>query len=203
MATEKIKSKLSSALNSENVIFFLKNVLNANGLGLSNSITVVNRFLYELIEGNDDIKIINKGNRKRVLNDMEIYNKKILVRTNSINGTNKFSFIAFPYKKEDNINYNEVLNTVNEKLDYYDYIFLIRITEEYREKKVRACYHYYLFPSKNFRIKGIEEMDIEKHKKKSSFSSAYWTLSAYNSFYFRYNEELLDSNDIYPPFVNC
>ena len=62
MTTEEIKSKLSLALNSKNAISFLKNSLNANGLGLTNSTPNVNRFLLELVYCNDDIKIIDKGN---------------------------------------------------------------------------------------------------------------------------------------------
>ena len=169
MLSYEIKSKLRSALNSKNVTSFLKNVLNDNGLGLSNSPSIVNRFLYELIENNDDIKIIDNGNRKKAINDIEIYNKKILVRTNSIRGVNKFSFKTFGYEKEDEIDCKKTLNEINEKLSCYDYIFLIRIAEEYEGKRIRACYHYYLFPSEIFRIKGIEEMNVEEYKKNHHF----------------------------------
>ena len=203
MTTEEIKSKLSLALNSKNAISFLKNSLNANGLGLTNSTPNVNRFLLELVYCNDDIKIIDKGNRKRFINDIEINNKKILVRTNSINGANKISFKGFAYEKEDNIDFKEMLKIINEELSYYDYIFLIRIAEEYKEKKIKVCYHYYLFSSESFIIKGIEEMDIAKYRKKTSYSSAYWSLGSFNNFYFKYNEELMNSSGIWPPFVNC
>ena len=57
MTTEEIKSKLSLALNSKNAISFLKNSLNANGLGLTNSTPNVNRFLWELVYCNDNIKL--------------------------------------------------------------------------------------------------------------------------------------------------
>ena len=203
MTTEEIKSKLSLALNSKNAISFLKNSLNANGLGLTNSTPNVNRFLLELVYCNDDIKIIDKGNRKRFINDIEINNKKILVRTNSINGANKISFKGFAYEKEDNIDCKEMLKIINEELSYYDYIFLIRIAEEYKEKKIKVCYHYYLFSSESFIIKGIEEMDIAKYRKRTSYSSAYWSLGSFNNFYFKYNEELMNSSGIWPPFVNC
>ena len=65
MASYKIRDKLSLILNSEKIILFLKNALNGNGLGLSNAPSNVNRFLYELIESDDDIEIIDKGNRKK------------------------------------------------------------------------------------------------------------------------------------------
>ena len=203
MTTEEIKNKLSLALNSKNTISFLKNNLNANGLGLSNSTPNVNRFLCELTEGNDDIKIIDKENKKKILNDIKIYDKKILVRTNSINGANKISFMGFAYEKEENIDCKEMLKIINEKLSHYDYIFLIRIAEEYKGKKIKVCYHYYLFSTESFFIKEIEEMDITKYKRKASYSSYYWSLGSFNNFYFKYNEELMNSSGIWPPFVNC
>ena len=138
MASYKIRDKLSLMLNSEKIILFLKNALNGNGLGLSNAPSNVNRFLYELIESDDDVEIIDKGNRKKLINDIEIYDKKILVRTNSVNGVNKFSFETFGYEKEDKINYKKTLNQINEKISYYDYIFLIRIDEEYEGKKNKS-----------------------------------------------------------------
>ena len=97
-----IKEKLSSALQSEKTIDFLKNTLNGNGFGLSNSPPNLNRFLSELTKSDEDIKIIEKGNRKRKNNDIEIYSKKILVRTASVNttGHNNISFKSFNTKKK-------------------------------------------------------------------------------------------------------
>ena len=126
-----------------------------------------------------------------------------MVRTNSVNGVNKFSFETFGYEKEDKINYKKTLNQINEKLSYYDYIFLIRIDEEYEGKKIKACYHYYLFPSKIFRIEGIEEMNIEEYRKKSSISTTYWSFQGYKNFYFKYTNELMILGDVCRPFINC
>ena len=134
MATQKIKEKLVSDLNSEKIIFFLKNTLNNNGFGLSNAPQNVNRFLDELTESNN-IKIIEKGNIKKVINDIEFYNKKILVRTSTTKYCNHICFDSFKYEREDKINFKEVMYKINRKLDFHDYIFLIRIDEEYKEKK--------------------------------------------------------------------
>ena len=92
---------------------------------------------------------------------------------------------------------------INEKLSYYDYIFLIRIEEEETKEKTKACYHYYFFPAKVFKIDEIETIDFNKYKKKSSLSSKYWTFSCFTDFYFKYDDELLDIFYLCDPFVNC
>ena len=200
---EVIKEKMSSSLNSDNTINFLLNILNGNGFGLSNSTVNLNRFLTELTKNNNNIKIINKGNRKRINNDVEIYNKKILVRTSAIGYVNNITFESFKYEREDEIDYVNVINTVNDKLDFYDYIFLIRIGEEYEEEKTKACYYYYLFPTKIFKIEGVEKMNFKNYKKKSSLSSKYWTFRSFNNFYLKYNKDLLNTYEICSPYNNC
>ena len=202
MATQKVKEKLGEELNSEKVVFFLKNVLNANGLGLSNSPQNVNRFLDE-IEESIDFRIIRKGRVKSLINDIKVYDKRILVRTNTIKSSKSIFFEAFKYEREDKINFKEVMQEVNRKLDYYDFIFLIRIDEEYEQKKVRSAYHYYLFPTETFKIKEIETINFDKHKCKASLSSKYWTFHGYKNFFLKYDTDLLALYDIYPPFVNC
>ena len=197
-----IKEKLSSALQSKETIIFLKNILNYNGFGLSNATPNLNRFLYELPKSDNDIEIIDRGNRKKINNDIKIYNKKILVRTSSISA-NHISFKFFKYEKEDEIDFGNVMNVVNEKLDFYDYIFLIRIEEDDNEKQIKACYYYYLFPTEIFKIKKVEKINFEKHKRKASLSSEYWTFRSFNSFYLKYNDELLSLYNISPPFINC
>ena len=72
-----------------------------------------------------------------------------------------------------------------------------------KEKKIKACYHYYLFPSKIFRIEGIEEMNIEEYRKKSSISATYWSFQGYKNFYFKYTNELMILGDVCRPFINC
>ena len=65
MASYKVKDKLKLTLNSEKIIFFLKNILNGNGFGLSNATPNLNRFLRELSESDNDIKIIDNENKKK------------------------------------------------------------------------------------------------------------------------------------------
>ena len=168
MAYWNIKEKLNSALNSENTISFLKNKLNDDGLGLSNSTPNLNRFLKELPKRDNNIKIINKGNRTRINNDIEILGKKILTRTNSVGNSKNITFESFKYEKEDKIDFKNTINVINEKLNFYDYIFLIRIEEEEdKDDKLKACYYYYLFPTENFKIKEVNKINFDNYKKKS------------------------------------
>ena len=199
-----IKEKLKLLLNTEKTIKFL-NDLNNFGLGLGNATPNLNRFLKELVKDDNEVEIINKGNRKKINNDIQIYNKKILVRTNSISFKNMFniSFETFRYEKEDDIGFCNVFNVINDKLDYYDYIFLIRIEEEDDEDKLKACYYYYLFPTEIFKISEIEKINFNKHRKRASLSSRYWTFRSYNSFYLKYNDELLRLYNIFPFYINC
>ena len=125
------------------------------------------------------------------------------MRTNSISTTNNISFETFKYEKEDEIDFGNVMNVINEKLDFYDYIFLIRIEEEDNEEQIKACYHYYLFPTEIFKIKRVEKINFDKHKRKASLSSEYWTFRSFNSFYLKYNDELLSLYNIYPSYINC
>ena len=202
------KEKLKLALNTERTINFLKNDLNNKGLGLANATPNLNRFLKELVRDNDNIKIINKGNRKKIINDIEIYNKKILIRTNSVcvNNTFKISFESFRYEREDNIDFTNVFNIVNNKIDYYNYIFLIRIEEEEdknNEYQLKACYHYYLFPTEIFKINNVEKINFDNHRRRASLSSEYWTFKSYNNFHLKYNNDLLMQYNIYPSHINC
>ena len=96
------------------------------------------------------IKIVEKN----FINNVIIDDKKILIRTNSI--SNKFiSFKKFKYKKHDHIDFSNLKEKINNDLDNFDYLFLIRIEEEYIEEfdELKVCYHYYLFPSEYLKIK--------------------------------------------------
>ena len=198
------KEKLKSALQSEKTINFLKNTLNGNGFGLSNSPPNLNRFLSELTKNDHDIKIIEKGNRKRENNDIEIYGKKILVRTASAEtkGHNNISFKSLKYEKEDKINFTNIMNIINDKLNQYQSIFFIRIEEKYIGDQILACYYYYLFPAEIFKIERVETINFDAHRKKSSLCSKYWIFLNYNFFYFKYNNKLLKTYSFCPCYIS-
>ena len=124
--------------------------------------------------------------------------KKNLLRINSI--SNKFiNFKNFKYEKEDQIDFTNLKEEINNELDNIDYLFLIRIEEEYNEEfdKLKVCYHYYLFPSKYFKIK-----EHFPFLNKTSFSGVRWIFKSYRDFCFKYDLDSLISFNICSPYIS-
>ena len=121
-----IKTRLKTILQSERTIEFL-NKLTDSGFSLSNSPQITNKFIKKVFQG-EDIIIENKHNRKKIINNIIIDNKKILLRTTSI--SNRFiNFKSFKYERQDQIDFSNLKEKINHDLDNFDYLFLIR-TEE-------------------------------------------------------------------------
>ena len=191
-----IKTRLKTILQSERTIKFL-NKLTDFGLSIGNSTQNTNKFIKEVFQG-EGIEIENKHNRKKITNNIIIDNKKILLRINSI--SNKFiNFKNFKYEKEDQIDFTNLKEEINNELDNIDYLFLIRIEEEYNEEfdKLKVCYHYYLFPSKYFKIK-----ENFPFLNKTSFSGVRWIFKSYRDFCFKYDLDSLISFNICSPYIS-
>ena len=191
-----IKERLKTILKSERTIEFL-NKLTDFGLSIGNSAQNTNKFIKEVFQG-EGIKIENKNNRKRFINNVTIDNKKIIIRTAST--TNKYiKFKTFKYEKQDEIDFSNLKENINNDLNNFNYLFLIRIEEDYNEEldELNVCYYYYLFPSKYFRIR--ENFPILN---RTSFSGVNWTLRNYNEFHFKYNSESLASFNICSPYIS-
>ena len=190
-----IKRRLKTILQSERTIKFLNDLTNF-GLSIGN-LQLNNKFIKEVFQG-EGIEIENKHNRKKFINNVIIDNKKILIRTNSI--TNKFiTFKSFKYEKEDQIDFTNLKEEINNDLDNFDYLFLIRIEEEYNEEfdELKVCYHYYLFSSKYFKIK-----ENFPFLNRTSFSGKRWLLKNFKDFCFKYDEESLISFNICYPYIS-
>ena len=190
-----IKTRLKTILQSEKTIEFL-NKLTDVGFSLGNS-QINNKFIKEAFQG-EGIEIENKHSRKKTINNVIIDDRKILIRTNSI--TNKeINFKYFSYKKHEQIDFFNLKEKINNDLDNFDYLFLIRIEEEYNEEfdELKTCYHYYLFPSKYFRIK-----ENFPFLNKTSFSGVRWIFRSYREFCFKYDLDSLISFNICPPYIS-
>ena len=190
-----IKTRLKTILQSERTIEFL-NKLTDFGFSLGNT-QITNKFIKEVFQG-EDIEIENKHSRKKITNNIIINNKKILLRTTSI--SNKFiNFKYFSYEKHDQIDFSNLKNKINHDLDNFDYLFLIRIEEEYNEEsdELKVCYHYYLFPSEHFKVK--ENFPFLNN---TSFSGHRWIFRSYREFCFKYNEDSLISFNICYPYIS-
>ena len=199
MATEQedtIKTRLKTILQSERTIEFL-NKLTDFGISLGNSSQITNKFIKEVFQG-EGIEIENKNNRKRFINNVIIDNKKIIIRTAS--ASNKYiKFKTFKYERQDEIDFSKLKENINHDLNNFNYLFLIRIEEDYNEEldELIACYYYYLFPSKYFKIK-----ENFPFLNRSSFSGVNWTLRNYNEFCFKYNLKSLISFNICSPYIS-
>ena len=191
-----IKTRLKTILQSERTIEFLDKLTNF-GLSIGNSTQNTNKFIKEVFQG-EGIEIENKHNRKKITNNIIIDNKKILLRINSI--SNKFiNFKAFKYEKQDQIDFSNLKNKINHDLDNLDYLFLIRIEEEYNEEfnELKVCYNYYLFPSEYFKVK-----ENFPFLNKTSFSGERWMLKNFKEFCFKYDLESLISFNICSPYIS-
>ena len=194
MATpyDTIKTRLKTILQSERTIKFLNDLTNF-GLSIGN-IQLNNKFINKVFQG-EGISIVDKNNRKKFSNDIIIDDKKILLRTISITN-NIISFKCFRHEKNDEIDFSNLKEKINNDLDNFDYLFLIRIEEVYNKELdiLKVCYNYYLFPSKYFRIK-----ENFPFLNKSSFSGKRWVFRSYREFCFKYNlEDLISFNICYP-----
>ena len=187
-----IKARLKTILQSERTIEFL-NKLTDFGITLGNSPQINNKFIKEVFQG-EGIEIENKHNRKKN-NNIIIDNKKILLRTTSI--TNKFiNYKHLKYEKQDQIDFSNLKKNINNELDNLDYLFFIRIEEDYNEEldELKVCYNYYLFPTEYFKIK-----ENFPFLNKTSFSGKRWILRNFKEFCFKYNlEDLILFNICYP-----
>ena len=192
-----IKTRLKTILQSERTIEFLDKLTNF-GISLSNAPQITNKFINEVFQG-EGIEIVNKHNKKRLVNNIIIDGKKILIRTNSITNKN-IKFKTLKYEKQDQIDFSNLKNKINHDLDNLDYLFLIRIEEEYNEEfnELKACYHYYLFPSEYFKIKENFPLFLNK----TSFSGVRWVLRNYSEFCFKYNIDSLISFNICSPYIS-
>ena len=191
-----IKTKLKTILQSERTIKFLDELTNF-GISLGNSSQITNKFIKEVFQG-EGIEIENKNKRKKITNNIIIDNKTILLRTTSI--SNRFiNFKNFKYEKQEQIDFSNLKNKINKDLDNFDYLFLIRTEEEYNEEfdELKTCYHYYLFPSKYFKIK--ENFPFLNN---SSIGGVRWLFRNCKDFYFKYDLESLISFNICSPYIS-
>ena len=196
-----IKEKLTTILNSEKAINFLNDLTNLT-LSLGNAPQNTNAFIDKVFM-DYDISKINKNTRKRLVNDIIINNKKILIRTASASSSFniiKFKKIKYNNDDEDEKDTNILKNKINEELNNFDYLFFIRVEDEYDEelKSLKVCYHYYLFPFDNFK----QKENLQLYNNKKSLCTYQWFYDSRNDLYFKYNLKSLILYEICQPYVS-
>ena len=191
-----IKTRLKTILKSERTIEFL-NKLTGFGISLGNSPQINNKFIKEVFQG-EGINIENKHNRKKINNNIIIDNKKILLRIVSLSNRS-INFKVLGYSRPEQVNFSNLKEKINNDLNTFDYLFLIRTEEEYNEEfdELKVCYNYYLFPSKYFRIK--EDFCFLN---RLSFSGKNWKLKNFKDFCFKYDVDSLISFNICYPYIS-
>ena len=214
----KIKERLLLILNSQKTYSYFKQCI--SNFPISGSLLILNLIIKKLFVKEKDITIISFKQKSKI-SHITIYNKKILIRLHNFHSQAK----KISFKNFSNINLNNedileyVFDEVNEELNRYDYIFLIR--EEYeeaylnREKKFKSVLHYYLIPTEIYKINEEEKKQkINQHKKRleryeetkvfnTFFSSESWDFFNFNNFNLKYNNSLLDKYNIGSPYINC
>ena len=196
-----IKERLTTILQSEKSINFLNDLTNLS-LSLGNAPQNTNAFIDKVFM-DYDISKINKDARKRFVNDIIINNKKILIRTASASSSFniiKFKKIKYNNDDEDKKDTNNFKDKINEELNNFNYLFFIRVEDEYDEelKNLKVCYHYYLFPFDNFKLKE----NLQLYNNKSSLCTYQWFYDSRNDLYFKYNLKSLILYEICPPYVS-
>ena len=167
---KKIKEKLKFILRSEKTTKFL-DASSSLKYVINNSVGNTNNFIDNVFgdEENIDIELTNSLCK---IDNIIIFDKRIMIRTLSFTTTN-FVFKSFKFRKEFDI--NEVLKDVKIKLNFFDYIFFIRIDRNMKNKPFKVLYNFHLIP--------ISFFNLNKN---------YWYIQANKQFCLLINSYVLD-----------
>ena len=174
-----IREKIESILKSENTINFL-NDFSRFGCVVSKSENV-NIFINNVFINDDDVRIESSNTHSKI-DDVNIYNKKINIKTLSSNcKSKKFLFKSFKFREGEQIDINYILDCVREKLNFYDYFFIIIIERNRKNQPFKVRYNYYLISAKIFNINNDFTKTISGYHGKS------WNLQNNKDFCFIIN----------------
>ena len=144
---KKIKEKLKFILRSEKTTKFL-DASSSLKYVINNSIGNTNNFIDNVFGGEENIDI-ELTNSLCKIDNIIISDKRIMIRTASFNTTN-FVFKSFKFRKEFDI--SEVLKDIKRKLNFFDYIFFIRIDRNKKNKPFKVLYNFHLIPISFFNL---------------------------------------------------
>ena len=144
---KKIKEKLKFILRSEKTTKFL-DASSSLKYVINNSVGNTNNFVDNVFGDEKDIGI-ELTNSLCKIDNIIIFDKRIMIRTASFTTTN-FVFKSFKFRKEFDI--NEVLRDVKTKLNFFDYIFFIRIDRNTKNKPFKVLYNFHLIPVSFFNL---------------------------------------------------
>ena len=139
----KIKEKLKFILRSEKTTKFL-DIISSLNLFINNSPGNTNTFIDKVFGDEEDI-IIELTNSHNRIDDIVIFDKRIMIRTISTN-TNRFAIKSFNQSKKNKLSKDEMFEAVKEKLNFYDFVFFIRSDKNERTEPFKVLYKFYLIP---------------------------------------------------------
>ena len=139
----KIKEKLKFILRSEKTTKFLDIVSSLN-FYINNSSGNTNNFINKVFGEEDDIDI-ELSNSHNKIDDLIIFDKRIMIRTLSTKSI-KFAIKYFNQSEKNKLSKNKMFEAVKEKLNFYDFAFFIKSDKNEKTKPFKVLYKFYLIP---------------------------------------------------------
>ena len=143
----KIKEKLKFILRSEKTTKFLDNSSSLNYV-INNSVGNANNFIDKVFSDEEDIDIKISDSHSKI-DDLIVFDKRVMVKTISTS-TNRFVIKTFNHTKKNKLKKDEMFKVVKDKLDFYDYVFFIRVDRNRRTETFKVLYKFFLIPISYF-----------------------------------------------------
>ena len=138
-----IKEKLKFILRSEKTTKFLDASSSLNYV-VSNSPGNTNNFI-DKVFGDEENIIIELTNSHSKIDDLIIFDKRVMIRTISTKST-KFVIKTFNHIEKNKRSKEEIFKIVKDKLNFYDFVFFIRIDRNIKTKPFKVLYKFSLIP---------------------------------------------------------
>ena len=148
---EKIKEKLKFILRSEKTTKFLDSSSSLNYV-INNSPGNTNNFIDKVFGDEEDEDIfIELSNSHSKIDNLTIFDKRVMIKTLSTKAT-KFVIKTFNHIEKNKRSKDEMFKIVKDKLDFYDFVFFIRINSNGKTKPFKVLYDFFLVPISCFTI---------------------------------------------------
>ena len=130
----KTKEKVKSLLQAERTLNFL-NDSSRLGYVISGN-NNINTFIKNVFIEDNDLEVF-KYNNHNITDDIIIFKNNILFKT--ISRTNSMIYIkGFKFTNPQDVNINFILEVVKEKINYYKYIFLIKLERSRKHQPFKS-----------------------------------------------------------------
>ena len=173
----KIKEKLKFILRSEKTTKFF-DISSSLNYVINNSPGNTNNFIDKVFGDEEEDIDIELSNSHSKIDNLIIFDKRVMIKTISTKST-KFVIKTFNHIEKNKRSKDEMFKIVKDKLDFYDFVFFIRIDRNGKTKPFKVLYDFFLVPISYFTIT-INENCIN------------WVYEANNNFSLRINDKFLE-----------